>query len=88
MPRYEEFDDLLIGGDSAATDTDLATKADQDGGGTAALTNYSNVTTSQLNSAGPITDGDGVERHIWVIAAGAADPAGAGPDDLIFEEQP
>lgn len=32
-------------------------------------------------------DGDGVQRRIWVIAAGAADPADAGPDDLIFEEE-
>lgn len=35
----------------------------------------------------PLTDGDGVDRQIWVIAAGAADPADATADDLIFEEQ-
>lgn len=34
-----------------------------------------------------VFDGDGVERRIWVIAAGAADPADATADDLIFEEQ-
>lgn len=33
-----------------------------------------------------ITDGDGVDRQIWVIANGAADPADATADDLIFEE--
>lgn len=35
----------------------------------------------------PVTDGDSIERQIWVIAAGAADPAGADPEDIIFEEQ-
>lgn len=34
-----------------------------------------------------VTDGNGVERKVWVIAAGAADPAGAGPDDIIFEKE-
>lgn len=66
----------------------VGTKADADGAGTATLSNYANITTGQLNNAGPVTDGDGVERHIWVIAAGAANPAGAGPNDIIFERQP
>lgn len=34
-----------------------------------------------------VTDGDGVDREIWVIANGASDPAGADPDDIIFEEE-
>lgn len=34
-----------------------------------------------------LADGDGVDREIWVIPNGASDPAGAGPDDLIFEEE-
>lgn len=34
-----------------------------------------------------VSDGDGTDREIWVIANGASDPAGAGPDDIIFEEE-
>jgi len=34
-----------------------------------------------------VSDGDGTERQIWVIANGASDPAGADPEDIIFEEQ-
>jgi hypothetical protein len=34
-----------------------------------------------------IGSGDGVQRDIYVIANGASDPAGAGTDDLIFEEE-
>lgn len=34
-----------------------------------------------------IPDGDGVERETWVIEAGAADPAEAAPEDLIFEKE-
>jgi hypothetical protein len=45
------------------------------------------VDTDELNNGGPISDGDGTERQIWVIAAGASDPAGADPEDIIFEEQ-
>lgn len=33
-----------------------------------------------------ISDGDGTERQIWVIANGASDPSGADPEDIIFEE--
>lgn len=40
-----------------------------------------------INGGGPVSDGDGTERQIWVIANGASDPAGAGADDLIFEEE-
>lgn len=34
-----------------------------------------------------VSDGDGTERQIWVIANGASDPSGAAPDDIIFEEE-
>lgn len=34
-----------------------------------------------------VSDGDGTTREIWVIASGASDPAGAGADDIIFEEE-
>lgn len=34
-----------------------------------------------------VSDGDGTTRQIWVIASGASDPAGADPEDIIFEEQ-
>lgn len=33
-----------------------------------------------------IADGDNIDRQHWVIAAGADDPAGADPEDIIFEE--
>lgn len=35
-----------------------------------------------------IADGDGTSRDYYVIDAGAGDPSGAGPDDLIFEREP
>lgn len=34
-----------------------------------------------------VTDGDGVDREIWVIANGASDPSGADAEDIIFEEE-
>lgn len=40
-----------------------------------------------LNGGGPVSDGDGTERQIYVIANGASDPAGADPEDIIFEEE-
>jgi len=45
------------------------------------------VDTGSLNGGGPVSDGDGTERQIWVIANGASDPAGAAADDIIFEEE-
>jgi len=45
------------------------------------------VHTDSLNNGGPISDGDGTERQIWIIANGASDPAGADPEDIIFEEE-
>jgi hypothetical protein len=45
------------------------------------------VSTTTLNGGGPISDGDGTERQIWIIANGASDPAGADPEDLIYEEE-
>lgn len=43
---------------------------------------------NSVNSGGPVSDGDGTERKVWVIANGASDPAGASNDDLILEEMP
>jgi hypothetical protein len=40
-----------------------------------------------LTPVATVTDGDGTKREIWVIANGASDPAGADPEDIIFEEQ-
>jgi hypothetical protein len=40
-----------------------------------------------LNGGGPLADGDGTERQIYVIANGASDPSDADPEDIIFEEQ-
>lgn len=40
-----------------------------------------------INDGGPITDGDGTERQVYVIASGAGDPAGAGANDLILEQE-
>jgi hypothetical protein len=45
------------------------------------------VFAESINDGGPITDGDDTERQLYVIANGASDPSGAGPEDLIFEEQ-
>jgi len=43
------------------------------------------VEANLINGGGPIVDGDGTERELYLIANGASDPAGAGADDLIFE---
>jgi len=40
-----------------------------------------------LNGGGPLSDGDGTERQIWIIANGASDPSGADASDIIFEEE-
>jgi hypothetical protein len=48
---------------------------------------YDLTVANLLNGGGPISDGDGTERQIWVIANGASDPAGADPEDLIAEEE-
>lgn len=40
-----------------------------------------------INGGGPIVDGDGTERELYVIANGASDPSGADAEDLIFEEE-
>jgi hypothetical protein len=44
------------------------------------------TTTASVDSA-VVSDGDGVDRQIWVIANGASDPAGADAEDIIFEEE-
>ena len=45
------------------------------------------VEANLINSGGPIVDGDGIERNLFVIAEGADDPDGAGDEDFIFEEE-
>jgi len=42
---------------------------------------------ASVNDEGVVTDGDGTDRRVWVIASGASDPAGASAEDLIFEEE-
>ncbi len=51
------------------------------------LTNVGALGTTTLNGGGPVSEGDGIERQIYVIANGASDPAGADPEDIIFEEE-
>lgn len=51
---------------------------------------YSEISGTHGDSAHSLAyldDGDGVKRRVWVIASGASDPAGAGVNDLIFEEE-
>ena len=45
------------------------------------------VFAAAINDGGPVTDGDGTERRIWLIDADAGDPADATAEDLIFEEE-
>jgi len=40
-----------------------------------------------INGGAPVTDGDEIDRQVWVIANGASDPSGADPEDIIFEEE-
>jgi hypothetical protein len=40
-----------------------------------------------INGGAPVTDGDAVDRQLWVIANGASDPALADDEDIIFEEE-
>lgn len=78
----EEIEDVvgaLVAGGSNIT----ATYDDANNTLTIALASHGN----EAHSAAFIPDGDGVARTVWVIANGAADPAGAGADDIIFEEQ-
>lgn len=58
------------------------------GEGAATIT-YDSATGLWSMSGGvsSIADGDGTERTVWVIAAGAGDPAGASADDIIFEAE-
>ena len=45
------------------------------------------VYAGHLNDGGVLSEGDGVERRLWVIAEGAGDPDDASAEDLIFEEE-
>jgi hypothetical protein len=66
---------------NAPTDnTDVARKTEVDGKADDPHDNAAHSLTF-------VSDGDGTERQIWVIANGASDPAGADPEDIIFEEQ-
>jgi hypothetical protein len=42
---------------------------------------------ASVNGEGVVTDGDGTDRRVWVIANGASDPSGAAAEDIIFEEE-
>jgi len=42
---------------------------------------------TSINDEGVVTDGDGVDRRVWIIANGASDPADATAEDIIFEEE-
>ena len=44
------------------------------------------INVSGVNDGGPLSEGDGIERRIWVIESGADDPEEAEDEDLIFEE--
>jgi hypothetical protein len=48
---------------------------------------YDVTVSNLLNGGGPISDGDGTERQLWIVANGAGDPSGADPEDLIAEEE-
>ena len=60
-------------------------EAQQGAGKVGTESNPVDVDASSINGGGPIIDGDGTERELYLIANGASDPAGAGADDLIFE---
>lgn len=45
------------------------------------------VETDEINDGGPLSDGNGTERQIWIIANGDSDPSGADSEDIIFEEE-
>lgn len=42
---------------------------------------------NDAHSVAFLSDGDGVERDVWLISAGADDPEEAGPEDIILEEE-
>lgn len=43
--------------------------------------------TDVLNNGGPISDGDGTERKIYIIENGASDPSDATATDIIIEKE-
>lgn len=45
------------------------------------------ITTNSLNSGGPISDGDGIERQFWFINNGDPIPSAAKTTDIIFEKE-
>jgi len=40
-----------------------------------------------IHGGGPVVDGDGTLRRIWVIENGASDPADATATDIILEKK-
>lgn len=63
---------------------------DSTSGGTAGNPHANSASDNHDNTAHSeefVSDGDGTTRQIWVIANGASDPAGADPEDIIFEEE-
>lgn len=76
---YDVGDDLVGGVQNPLTQTLDAAGND--------VTNVGALGTTTLNGGGPVSEGDGIERQIYVIANGASDPAGADPEDIIFEEE-
>lgn len=82
-------DPHALGGESHSSDTlaNLNAKIDDAELDDSSETRPPEEHNNAAHSATYVSDGDGAERQIWVIAAGASDPAEAGPDDLIFEEE-
>lgn len=70
-------------------ETDSSGNFTIDFGEGAATITYDSTTGLWSMSGGvsSIADGDGTERTVWVIASGASDPAGAGANDIILEQQ-
>lgn len=65
---------------------DLGTVDTTDGSTTRENDNAS-PTFNSVNGGGPISDGDGIERQIWVIESGASDPVDADAEDIILEKE-
>ena len=79
-----------VDADSATIDTSLTDAAGVSHTGELADDGDAQPPESHGNGAHSetfVSDGDGTTRQIWVIANGASDPAGADPEDIIFEEE-
>lgn len=47
----------------------------------------SSIDPDTINGGGVISDGDGIDRQIYIIENGADDPAEADPEDIIIEKE-